>query len=84
MSSPRALVLNAPRELAFEPIEDRAARHRMRSASGPCSPASAPGTELSQYRGTNPFMHRRWDEAVAAVRRGRGAELAVSRAQPGL
>src|SRR5205814_6898987 len=21
------------------------------------------GTELSQYRGTNPFMNRRWDEA---------------------
>lgn len=57
---PSALVLNAPRTLAFESLEQ--------STLGPedvrirtlFSGVSA-GTELSQYRGTNPFMHRRWD-----------------------
>ncbi len=61
--TPAALVLNAPRQLAFEPIEV--------AAPGPddvlvrtlYSGISA-GTELSQYRGTNPFMHRRFDEAT--------------------
>jgi threonine dehydrogenase-like Zn-dependent dehydrogenase len=57
-----ALVLKAPRELAFEPLElgplgpDEV---RIRTL---CSGISA-GTELSQYRGSNPFMHRRFDEA---------------------
>ena len=59
--TPSALVLNAPRELAFEPIA--------LASPGPgevlvrtlFSGISA-GTELSQYRGTNPFMHRRFDE----------------------
>jgi threonine dehydrogenase-like Zn-dependent dehydrogenase len=60
--SGRALILNAPRELAFEPTDD-----------GPLAPDEvrirtllsgiSAGTELSQYRGTNPFMHRHWDEA---------------------
>jgi len=59
---PAALVLNAPRMLAFEPI-----------AFSPLGPSEvriktlfsgiSAGTELSQYRGTNPFMNRRWDEA---------------------
>ena len=62
MSSPRALVLNAPRELAFEPIEDRAlGPHEVRIRT--LFSGISAGTELSQYRGTNPFMHRRWDEA---------------------
>ena len=62
MSGSRALVLNAPRELAFEPIEDRplgAQEVRIRTLFSGISA----GTELSQFRGTNPFMHRRWDEA---------------------
>ena len=56
-----ALVLAAPRELAFEPIEERplgADEVRIRTLFSGISA----GTELSQYRGTNPFMHRRWDE----------------------
>ena len=63
MSASRALVLNAPRELAFEPIEDRllgAQDVRIRTLFSGISA----GTELSQYRGTNPFMHRRWEEAL--------------------
>jgi len=62
VSGPRALVLNAPRELAFEPIEDRALAPQEVRIRTLFSGISA-GTELSQYRGTNPFMHRRWDEA---------------------
>jgi threonine dehydrogenase-like Zn-dependent dehydrogenase len=62
MSEPRALLLAAPRELAFEPIADQplgANEVRIRTRFSGISA----GTELSQYRGTNPFMHRRWDEA---------------------
>lgn len=61
-SQPAALLLKAPRELAFEPLELaplRADEVRIRTLY---SGVSA-GTELSQYRGTNPFMNRRWDEA---------------------
>lgn len=62
MTDVRALVLNAPRELAFEPIEERAPGPGEVLVRTLYSGISA-GTELSQYRGTNPFMHRRWDEA---------------------
>lgn len=61
MSYGRALLLSAPGELAFEPLEDRAlgpGEVRIRTLFSGISA----GTELSQYRGTNPFMHRRWDE----------------------
>ena len=59
--SPSALVLNAPRELGFVPLDMpplAADQVRIRTLF---SGVSA-GTELSQYRGTNPFMHRRFDE----------------------
>ena len=62
MIAERALVLNAPRELAFETLEavDLGPEDvRIRTLFSGIST----GTELSQYRGTNPFMHRRWDEA---------------------
>jgi threonine dehydrogenase-like Zn-dependent dehydrogenase len=61
LSGSRALVLNAPRELAFEPIEERPLQPEEVRIRTLFSGISA-GTELSQYRGTNPFMHRRWDE----------------------
>jgi len=59
---PAALVLKAPRELAFEPLELAplaAGEVRIRTLFSGISA----GTELSQFRGTNPFMHRRFDEA---------------------
>jgi len=62
MNVPSALVLKAPRELAFEPLPQAplaAGEVRIKTLF---SGVSA-GTELSQYRGTNPFMHRRFDEA---------------------
>ena len=60
--NPSALVLNAPRELAFEPLELRPLADGEVLIRTLYSGISA-GTELSQYRGTNPFMHRRFDEA---------------------
>ncbi|MDB5918803.1 MAG: oxidoreductase [Massilia sp.] len=58
---PSALLLQAPRELAFDPLESPAlapAEVRIRTLYSGISA----GTELSQYRGTNPFMHSRFDE----------------------
>ena len=61
MSQAAALILDAPRQLMFEAL-DRAAlgpgEVRIRTLFSGISA----GTELSQYRGLNPFMHRRWDE----------------------
>lgn len=60
--NPAALVLKAPGRLAFEPLDLRdpgAGEVLIRTLH---SGVSA-GTELSQYRGVNPFMRRRWDEA---------------------
>lgn len=63
MTNPRALLLNAPRELAFEPIEPQDLAPNEVRIRTLFSGISA-GTELSQYRGTNPYMNRRWDEAT--------------------
>ena len=35
------------------------------------------GTELTAYRGSNPYLTKRWDEELPDVRRGRG-QLRVS------
>ena len=61
MSEARALLLNAPRDLAFEVTTDRPLEPDEVRIRTLYSGISA-GTELSQYRGTNPFMNRRWDE----------------------
>jgi threonine dehydrogenase-like Zn-dependent dehydrogenase len=56
-----ALLLKAPRELAFETLEAAPLGFddvRIRTLHSGISA----GTELSQYRGSNPFMHRRFDE----------------------
>ena len=59
--TPSALVLKAPRELGFEPLELAPLKDDEVLIRTLYSGISA-GTELSQYRGTNPFMHRRFDE----------------------
>lgn len=62
-STSAALYLKAPRELAFDPIETAPlgpSEVRIRTLFSGISA----GTELSQFRGTNPFMHRRFDEAA--------------------
>ena len=58
-----ALVLTAPRALAFEPIEEEALAEDEVRIRTLFSGISA-GTELTQYLGTNPYMHRRWDEGT--------------------
>ncbi len=60
-----ALVLTEPRQLDFEPVAHRPLKPdevRLRTLY---SGVSA-GTELSQYRGTSPFMNRRWDAELTA------------------
>src|SRR3982751_1791871 len=57
-----ALVLKAPRELGFEDVPDAPLGADEVRIATLFSGISA-GTELTQYRGTSPFMHRRFDEA---------------------
>lgn len=59
----KALILIAPRDLGFEerpdpPLGPDAVRIATRYSG------ISAGTELTQYRGTSPFMHRRFDEAT--------------------
>ncbi len=58
----RSLMLTAPRALAFDDQPEAllgADQVRIRTLHSGISA----GTELTQYRGTNPFMHRQFDEA---------------------
>lgn len=58
-----ALALAAPRRLVFESHDDPPlAPDEVRIAT--LHSGISAGTELSQYRGTNPFMHRHWDAAT--------------------
>jgi len=69
LPEPAALLLEAPRKLAFEPL-----------ALAPVGPGEvrirtlhsgvSAGTELSQYRGTNPFMHVQWDASLRLFKKG--------------
>jgi threonine dehydrogenase-like Zn-dependent dehydrogenase len=68
---PEALLLEAPRKLAFEPLNPAPLgpeEVRIRTLH---SGVSA-GTELSQYRGTNPFMHVQWDANLRLFKQGDG------------
>lgn len=56
-----ALALRGPRDLVFEPVEHAPLGPDDVRVRTLYSGISA-GTELSQYRGTNPFMHRSWNE----------------------
>ncbi len=57
----RTLLLRNPRELAFVDTADAPLAPGEIRIATLFSGVSA-GTELSQYRGTSPFMNRRWDE----------------------
>ena len=68
---PQALLLEAPHKLAFEPLDIAplgTEEVRIRTLH---SGVSA-GTELSQYRGTNPFMHVQWDSSLRLFKKGDG------------
>jgi 2-desacetyl-2-hydroxyethyl bacteriochlorophyllide A dehydrogenase len=58
----KALILNGPRNLAFEDTPDAPLAPNEVRVKTLFSGISA-GTELTQYRGTSPFMNRQWDEA---------------------
>lgn len=62
MEEAKALILTGPRQLAFETVEQPPLKPDEVRVRTLFSGVSA-GTELTQYRGTNPFMQRRWDEA---------------------
>jgi len=71
LPKPAALLLEAPKKLAFEPLTLAPLgpeEVRIRTLH---SGVSA-GTELSQYRGTNPFMHVQWDAELRLFRKGEG------------
>ncbi|CAM3212087.1 Putative zinc-type alcohol dehydrogenase-like protein YjmD [Sphingomonas antarctica] len=58
----RSLILTGPRQLAFEDTPDVPLAPNEVRIRTLFSGVSA-GTELTQYRGTSPFMNRQWDEA---------------------
>jgi 2-desacetyl-2-hydroxyethyl bacteriochlorophyllide A dehydrogenase len=60
VAEPRALALVGVRELAFEPLDLAPLTPGQVRIRTLFSGVSA-GTELSQYRGTSPFMNREWD-----------------------
>jgi len=56
----KMLVLDAPRQVAYEPLPHEPlapGEVRIRTLYSGISA----GTELTQYRGTSPFLHKRWD-----------------------
>lgn len=59
----KALILTAPKTLVFEEFADLPLGPEEVRVKTLYSGISA-GTELTQYRGTNPFMGRRFDEAT--------------------
>lgn len=63
----RALALIATRHLVFEDLPSAALAPEQVRIRTLFSGISA-GTELSQYRGTSPFMHRQWDVANRVFR----------------
>ncbi|MGK9166311.1 zinc-binding dehydrogenase [Inquilinus limosus] len=64
---PTALLLRGPRALDFESFEHPPIGPEEVRIRTLFSGVSA-GTELSQYRGSNPFMAKRWDEASRLFR----------------
>ena len=58
----RVVVFTQPRSISFDDYADRALADdevRLRTLYSGISA----GTELTAYRGSNPYMHKRWDEA---------------------
>ncbi|MCC2690224.1 MAG: oxidoreductase [Rhizobiaceae bacterium] len=64
-----ALVLTMPRQMAFEAVEAPPLEPDEVRLKTLFSGISA-GTELSQYRGTSPFMNRGWDAGLRLFRDG--------------
>jgi len=67
LADDRALVLTGPGQLEFEALQREPLDPGSVRIETLFSGLSA-GTELSQFRGTNPFMTRHWDEANRVFR----------------
>ena len=59
----KALVVSGPRQLVYETYADPALKPDEVRIQTLYSGISA-GTEMTQYRGTNPYMNKRWDETT--------------------
>jgi len=70
----KALVLTGPRQVDYETVPDAPLAPREVRLRTLYSGISA-GTELAQYRGTTPFLHKRWDADRRLFVPGRGASL---------
>jgi 2-desacetyl-2-hydroxyethyl bacteriochlorophyllide A dehydrogenase len=58
----QVVVFTEPQQLTIEPVEDRPLAEyevRLRTLYSGISA----GTELTAYRGSNPYLHKRWDDA---------------------
>ncbi|MCI0475325.1 MAG: hypothetical protein L0Y55_03705 [Anaerolineales bacterium] len=59
----KALIVAGPRQLAYQDYEGVALKPDEVRIQTLYSGISA-GTEMTQYRGANPYMNKRWDEAT--------------------
>jgi 2-desacetyl-2-hydroxyethyl bacteriochlorophyllide A dehydrogenase len=58
----QVVVFTEPQQLTIEPVEDRPlAEHEVRLRT--LYSGISAGTELTAYRGSNPYLHERWDDA---------------------
>ena len=55
------LVIAAPRQIAFETQEDLPLGHYRSTHPHPRILGSAPEPEMTQYRGSTPFLHKSWN-----------------------
>lgn len=56
----RVVILKQPREIGFDSYEDRPLKpHEVRLRT--LYSGISAGTELATYRGSNPYLHKRWD-----------------------
>ncbi|MDT8305181.1 MAG: zinc-binding alcohol dehydrogenase [Anaerolineae bacterium] len=68
------VVFSGPRQVAIEHAEDGEAGAQQVRLKTLYSGISA-GTELTQYRGTNPYLHKEWDSTQRLFRTGAGSSL---------
>lgn len=68
------MVLAAPRQIAYEDVPDAPLAPDGVRIKTLYSGISA-GTELTQYRGTNPYLHKQWDADARLFRSGQAASL---------
>lgn len=68
------VVFTGPRQVAVEHTEDGEVRAQQVRLKTLYSGISA-GTELTQYRGTNPYLHKQWDSTQRLFRTGAGGSL---------